>query len=382
MTDRELTDGDLSDAHLLHSPLDDRHRALGATMGAFGGWDMPISYAGAGVVAEHTAVRTSVGVFDVSHLGKATVTGPGAAAFVNACLTADLDQNRSGSGPVHAVLQRLRRRRRRHDRLPGVRPDEVFLDPERRQHGGRRRRAAGRGARTAISVTDRHRDFGVLAVQGPASAEVLAALGLPADLEYMSWVDADLDGAAVRVCRTGYTGEHGYELVPSWADAAALWDAITHEVGAARRPARRARRPRHPAHGDGLRPARPGPRARHQPRCRRGSAGPSVGASRSSSARTRCAPRRSSGPDRVAWGLLALDRGVLRSHLAVLDADGERIGETTSGTFSPTLGQGIALALIDTAAGVAVDDEVAVDVRGRRMRVRVVKPPFVPSHVR
>src|SRR4051794_6053768 len=78
------------DESLLHSPLHAEHVALGATMGAFGGWDMPISYAGAGVVAEHTAVRTAVGVFDVSHLGKASVTGPGAAGFVNDCLTADL----------------------------------------------------------------------------------------------------------------------------------------------------------------------------------------------------------------------------------------------------------------------------------------------------
>jgi len=88
------------------------------------------------------------------------------------------------------------------------------------------------------------------------------------------------------------------------------------------------------------------------------------------------------GPARSLWGLLALDRGVLRGHLGVLDADGKRIGETTSGTFSPTLGQGIGLALIDTDPGVRENDEIAVDVRGRRMRVRVVKPPFVPSHVR
>jgi aminomethyltransferase len=88
------------------------------------------------------------------------------------------------------------------------------------------------------------------------------------------------------------------------------------------------------------------------------------------------------GPIRASWGLLALDRGVLRSHLGVLDADGVKIGETTSGTFSPTLGQGIGLALIDTIAEVAENDEIAVDVRGRRMRVRVVKPPFVPAHVR
>src|SRR4051794_15465257 len=88
----DLLPNDLNETEnaLLHSPLHPAHLALGATMGAFGGWDMPISYAGGGVVAEHTAVRTAVGIFDVSPLGKASVTGPGAAAFVNDCLTADL----------------------------------------------------------------------------------------------------------------------------------------------------------------------------------------------------------------------------------------------------------------------------------------------------
>ena len=84
----------------------------------------------------------------------------------------------------------------------------------------------------------------------------------------------------------------------------------------------------------------------------------------------------------MSWGLLALDRGVLRGHLDVWDAENKVIGQTTSGTFSPTLGQGIGLALIETTPGVAEGDEIAVDVRGRRVRVRVVKPPFVPAHVR
>ncbi len=369
----------VTDAPLLTSPLDDRHRSLGATMGAFGGWDMPISYAGAGVVAEHTAVRTSVGVFDVSHLGKATVTGPGAATFVNACLSADLTRitpgqaqytlccNESG-GVVDDMIAYL------------VSDDEVFLIPNAANAAAVV--AALRAAAPAgVSVTDRHREFGVLAVQGPASPEVLDALGLPGDLGYMSWVDAEFEGDPVRVCRTGYTGERGYELVPSWDGAPALWDAIAHEVGLrGGRPAGLGARDTlrtemgYALHGQDLGPGISPVQAR---------LGWAVGWRKPGFfGADALRAEKERGPDRSAWGLLAIDRGVLRGHLAVLDAAGRPIGETTSGTFSPTLGQGIGLALIDTAAGVAADDEVAVDVRGRRMRVRVVKPPFVPSHVR
>jgi aminomethyltransferase len=91
---------------------------------------------------------------------------------------------------------------------------------------------------------------------------------------------------------------------------------------------------------------------------------------------------KAAGPARLLWGLEALDRGIPRSHMPVLSADGAEIGEVTSGTFSPTLKKGIGLALIAASAGVAEGDEVAIDVRGRRSAVRVVKPPFVPSHVR
>src|SRR6185312_7425704 len=81
---------ELRTSPLRTSPLHEAHLALGATLAPFGGWQMPISYGGSGVVAEHTAVREAVGLFDASHLGKASVTGPGAAAFVNRCLSADL----------------------------------------------------------------------------------------------------------------------------------------------------------------------------------------------------------------------------------------------------------------------------------------------------
>ncbi len=364
---------------LLHSPLHAEHVALGATMGAFGGWDMPISYAGAGVVAEHTAVRTAVGIFDVSHLGKAAVTGPGAAAFVNNCLTADLAKLQPGQaqytmccndngGVVDDLIAYL------------VSEDEVFLIPNAANTAAvvaALRLAAPEG----IEVINRHTDFAVLAVQGPSSDEVLAAIGLPHELAYMSWADGTFDGKAVRVCRTGYTGERGYELVPAWDDAPAVWAALTHEAGLrGGRPAGLGARDTlrtemgYALHGQDLGPDISPVQAR---------VGWAVGWKKPSFfGRATLLAERAEGPARLSWGLLALDRGVLRGHLDVWDAGNNVIGRTTSGTFSPTLGQGIGLALIDTAAGVAEGDEIAVDVRGRRLRVRVVKPPFVPAHVR
>jgi aminomethyltransferase len=367
------------DQPLLHSPLHAEHVALGATMGAFGGWDMPISYAGAGVVAEHTAVRTAVGIFDVSHLGKASVTGPGAAAFVNDCLTADLAKitpgqaqytmccNESG-GVIDDLIAYL------------ASDDEVFLIPNAANTAAVVAALAA-AAPEGVEVANRHTDFAVLAVQGPASDDVMGALGLPSDLQYMSWVDAEFEGRPVRVCRTGYTGERGYELVPGWPDAPVVWEALVHEAGLrGGRPAGLGARDTlrtemgYALHGQDLSPEITPVQAR---------VGWAVGWRKPSFfGRTALLTEREEGPVRASWGLLALDRGVLRGHLGVLDAEGVRIGETTSGTFSPTLGQGIGLALIDTISEVAENDEIAVDVRGRRLRVRVVKPPFVPAHVR
>ena len=215
---------------LLHSPLHDRHVALGAKLADFGGWEMPIEYAasGGGVLKEHAAVRESVGVFDVSHLGKATVAGAGAREFVNACLTNDLGRIVAGKaqytlccdetgGVVDDLIAYL------------VGDDEVFLVPNAANTSEVVRRLEA-AAPDTITITNQHRDFGVLAVQGPRSADVLGALGLPAELDYMAYLDAEFGDAPVRVCRTGYTGEHGYELIPGWDDAGALWDALVSEA--------------------------------------------------------------------------------------------------------------------------------------------------------
>ena len=369
---------------LLRSPLHQAHVELGATMGGFGGWDMPISYAGGGVVAEHTAVRTTVGVFDVSHLGKADVTGPGAAAFVNSCLTADLGRispgqaqyslccNDSG-GVVDDLIVYL------------VGDDQVFLVPNA-ANAAAVVAALQRAAPSDVVVTNRHLDFGVIAVQGPLAGEVLAAVGLPTDLAYMAWADGtwtDPTGTTVgvRVCRTGYSGEHGFELLPSWTATRSLWDALAEQVRLrGGRPAGLGARDTlrtemgYPLHGQDLgldiSPVQAG-------------SGWAVGWQKPSFfGRTALLAEKASGPTRRLRGLEALDRGVLRPHLAVFDPDGRQVGETTSGTFSPTLGKGIGLALIVTAADIQDGDELTVDVRGRPLRVRVVKPPFVPSHVR
>src|SRR5690349_9412401 len=137
-----------------------RHVALGAKFAAFGGWEMPLEYAGGGVLKEHTAVRESVGVFDVSHLGKATVRGPGAAAFVNTALTNDLDRIKAGQAqytlccddPTGGVVDDLIAYR--------FAADDVFLVPNAANTAEVVRRLAA-AAPDGVAVADRHEDFAV-----------------------------------------------------------------------------------------------------------------------------------------------------------------------------------------------------------------------------
>jgi glycine cleavage system T protein (aminomethyltransferase) len=366
---------------LLQSPLHDRHVALGAKLADFGGWEMPIEYAasGGGVLKEHAAVREAVGIFDVSHLGKATVRGAGARAFVNACLTNDLGRIAPGQaqytlccdesgGVVDDLIAYL------------VADDEVFLVPNAANTAEVVRRLAA-AAPPGIEVTGQHQDFAVLAVQGPRSAEVLDRLGLPSGQDYMAYADAEWQGRAVRICRTGYTGEHGYELIPAATDAPALWDALTAVVGElggmpAGLGARDTLRTEmgYPLHGQDLSPAISPLQAR---------AGWAVGWKKDAFwGRDALLAEKAAGPARLLRGLEALDRGIPRAHMPVLSAAGDVVGEVTSGTFSPTRRVGIGLALIAGDAGVEDGDELELDVRGRRSAVRVVKPPFVESHVR
>src|ERR1700728_2806203 len=361
---------------LLHGPLDDRHRAHGASFAEFGGWLMPVSYAG--TVAEHTATRNAVGLFDVSHLGKASVRGPGAAKFVNSALTNDLDRiqpgkaqytlccNKSG-GVIDDLIAYY------------VGPDEMFLVPNAANTAAVV--AALKDAAAAdISITDEHRSYAVLAVQGPHSTEVLTELGLATDMDYMGYADAALEGVPVRVCRSGYTGEHGYELLPPWDSAAVVFDALLAAVtradgqlaGLGARDTLRTEMG-YPLHGHEL-SAEISPL---QARC-----GWAIGWKKDAFfGRDALLAEKEAGPRRLLRGLRMVGRGVLRPGLTVL-VDGTPVGVTTSGTFSPTLQAGIALALIDTDAGVEDGQQITVDVRGRSAECEVVRPPFVDLKTR
>jgi aminomethyltransferase len=353
--------------------LHDRHVALGAKLADFGGWEMPIEYPGGGVLAEHAAVRERVGLFDVSHLGKASVTGPGAVDFVNACLTNDL--RRIGRGQAQYTLCCDESGGVVDDLIAYVRAeDDVLLVPNAANTAEVVRRLAA-AAPSGIDVMNLHEAWAILAVQGPRSPGVLRSLGLTEDLAYMSFAEDVWEGHAVIVCRTGYTGEHGYEVLARWDDADALWDATLAAVreheglpcGLGARDTLRTEMG-YPLHGHELSLDITPVQAR---------TGWAVGWSKPRFwGRDALVTEKEEGPQRVLWGLAATDRNIPRAGMRVL-RDGKDVGVVTSGTFSPTLRSGIGLALL--AQDVAEGDTVTVDVRGRAAEMTVTKPPFVKA---
>jgi aminomethyltransferase len=360
----------VTDAELARTSLFDRHVALGAKFAEFGGWQMPLQYSG--IVDEHTAVRERVGLFDVSHLGKAGVSGAGARAFVDTCLTNALDKIDPGQaqytlccddasgGVVDDLIVYIRS------------DDDLLLIPNAANNAEVVRRLQS-AAPAGVAVSNEHRDHAVLAVQGTKSDETLDALGLPTGHDYMSFVDADLAGVAMTVCRTGYTGERGYELVVPWDSAGAVWDAILAAgadfgiapCGLGARDTLRTEMG-YPLHGQDLSLDITPVQAR---------AGWAVGWKKPAFwGRAALLAEKDAGPVRRLRGLKALGRGIPRPGMTV-SIDGVPAGLVTSGTFSPTLRLGIGLALLPPE--IADADSVEVDIRGRAEAFEVVRPPFV-----
>jgi aminomethyltransferase len=362
---------------LLRSPLHEQHVAAGAKFAAFSGWSMPLEYAGAGVLAEHAAVRNAVGIFDVSHLGKATVAGPGAADFANRCLTADL--GKIGPGQAQYTLLCNENGGVVDDMIAYLKsPDEVFLIPNA-ANCEQVVTLLAKAAPTDITVTNQHRDFAVLAVQGTLSDEVLSNTGLPTGHDYMTYVGAQFEQTPVTVCRTGYTGERGYELVVPDHAAAAVWDALLtagepyglQPAGLGARDTLRTEMG-YPLHGQDISPTITPVQAR---------LGWAVGWKKESFFGAEALrAEKQAGPKRLLRGLRAMSRGIPRPGMTVRAPDGRDVGTVTSGTFSPTLKIGIALALIEP--GLSEDDVVTVDIRSRQEPFVITKPPFVTPGVR
>ncbi len=359
------------------SPLDEKHQALGAKMADFGGWSMPIEYPGGGVLAEHTAVRERVGLFDVSHLGQASVVGNGALDFLNHCLTNDLNKIEDGSAqytllcaPNGGVIDDLIAYRNSSS--------DFFLVPNA-SNTSDVVKVLQEQAPPGVEVRNLHNDFAVLAIQGPLAPQVLAQLGVVTDIDYMAFTHVTISGADVIVCRTGYTGEQGFELLPRVEDASRVWDAITDVIttmgglvcGLGARDTLRTEMG-YPLHGHEL---------GLQITPVEASAGWAIGWKKASFIGSEILKdQREKGASRKSFALKSLDRGIPRAGMVVKDINGSTVGEITSGTFSPTLKVGIGLALLKS--DIEIGQKLIIDVRGRDSQCEVVKLPFVTSHVR
>ncbi|WP_203335713.1 glycine cleavage system aminomethyltransferase GcvT [Nocardioides limicola] len=360
---------------LILPPLYDRHVALGAKFSAFGGWSMPLEYAG--VVSEHTCVREAVGLFDVSHLGKLEVTGTGAAAFVNATLSNDL--GRIGPGQAQYTLCCTPDGGIVDDLIAYLRDDEHVLLVPNAANAAAVRDLLQAEAPAGVEITDRHTDYAVLAVQGTKSDETLAEVGLPTGHDYMSFDVVTFEGADVIVCRTGYTGERGYELIVPAAAATAVWDRLVaagapygiQPCGLGARDTLRTEMG-YPLHGQDIGPSVTPLEAR---------LGWAVGWQKPAFwGREALLAEKEAGPARRLHGLIAVGRGIPRPGMSVSLTADLPLGEITSGTFSPTLRKGIGMALLSTV--VADDAQVGVDIRGRREIFQLTRPPFVDTRVR
>ncbi len=355
----------------LKTPLYDRHEALGGKIVPFAGYLLPVQYP-TGVVAEHMAVRTAAGLFDVSHMGELMVCGPDALANLNHMLTNDFTNmtdgqvryspmcNDAGGCVDDLIVYKVK--------------DETYLvvvNAANKDKDAAWMRAHLSGDCTLEDISD---TVAQVALQGPKSKEIILRL-LPEDAlpkKYYSFVrDVDLQGMTCIVSRTGYTGEFGYEIYCANADAPKLWDLLLETgrdlglipCGLGARDTLRLEAAM-PLYGheldDVITPLEAGLDFAVK-LTKDDFIGKSAMEAKLPLARTRV-------------GLEVTGRGILREHQDVYIGD-RLAGQTTSGTHCPYLGKAVAMAYLapaDAAPGAAVE----VDVRGRRVPAKVVPLPF------
>ena len=359
----------MGDPETRHGPLEELHRGLGAKLGPFGGWLMPIEYKG--TLSEHRAVRERVGLFDLSHLGKLDVVGPAAFDALQGLLTNDLRVVDVGRAQYHHLLNE-------HGGVeedlfvyrPG--PDRWFLVP----NAANKDKVVAAIDKAGAEVVD-HDDWCFLGVQGPRSHAVVSKLWRTAvELPFRGCRTVDWCGTEVVLARTGYTGERGYELFADPSVASELWEALTtagqpFEIEPCGLGARDLLRLEmgYPLYGQDLGPERTTLEAGL------GWAvsfdkGPFVG-------REALVRQRDEGLPSLLHGMVTGDRRhIPRAHQLVL-SEGRPVGEVGSGTFSPLLGCGIAMGYLSPADAFEHGSGVEIDIRGRTAPATIVKTPFV-----
>jgi glycine cleavage system T protein (aminomethyltransferase) len=343
-------------ATLRRTSLYERHVAAGARMVAFAGWEMPVQYDG--VIPEHLAVRTRAGAFDVSHMGQIHAEGPGAAAFLQSMLSNDVD--RLGDGQAQYTLLT--------NEQGGIVDDLIVY---RIAHGhfllvvnsGNREVAyewlKEREVRGS-EVSDASDDYALIAVQGPTSLEALGLSEAPAFTHAMG----EVAGIEVMVCRTGYTGEKGVELMCPVEDGPALWDAVLERgatpCGLGARDTLRLE-VCYPLHGNDITPETDAISAGLGWTCALDTDFTGVDVLRRI---------KTDGPERKLVAFVMDEKAIPRQRMPIAGG-----GEVTSGTHSPSLDVGIGMGYVP-AAQASPDTELVVDVRGKPRRAHVVTKPI------
>ena len=357
----------------LTTPLASRHAALGARIVEFGGWLMPLQYSG--ILEEHRAVRARAGLFDLSHMGELFVEGPDAAAGLSYALSTDPRALKVGRAHYSMILF----------------PDGGILDDLIVYRLGDERFMVVANASNAAAVSDamverlagrravlddRTLDTGLVAIQGPLAAGILAPLTDVAldGLRYYAIAEGHVAGVPALVARTGYTGEDGFEVFTQFAVAGKVWDAILEAgetvglvpVGLGARDTLRLEAGM-PLYGNELGPDTRPDEAGLGRVVHFGKEGDFVG-------RAALEKAQSDGPRIKLVGLILKARGIARHDYPIFLRD-RRVGTVTSGTLSPTLGVPIAMAYV-TPSEAEPGTIVEVEIRGQRVPAEVVPLPF------
>lgn len=364
----------MSKTGLRETPLAALHEELGATFTEFAGWRMPLTYSTH--LKEHAAVRTSVGLFDLSHMGEVEVTGPGAARFLDYALVVNASSMVVGRArytllctPAGGILDDVL--------VYHTDPGRFLIIANASNVATVSAELSSRAAGFDAEVADVSDNYALVSVQGPASVEVLDPL-CDADikgLKYYRSLSTAVAGRPALLARTGYTGEIGFEVYLSPADAPAVWTAIQRAgepaglvpAGLASRDTLRLEAGM-PLYGHELTTAVSPVHARLEWAIPSDKEADYVG---------RAALERlaADGTDSVLVGLAGQGRRAARAECRVLDTGGAPIGQVTSGVLSPTLGHPIALAYLPAAFDVE-GTEVLADVRGQMLSMKVTPRPF------